>query len=102
MCDQYMKTGKCWYLDNYGYCKFKHVKGLPPALSSVEGLRFEDLVGNLKYDKGTQIFTYTANPENDKEIVANVEAELATIAAELEDLHEDEDEPSEQQPFPRR
>ena len=85
LCHEYQKTGKCWYLDNYGYCKFKHVRGLPGELSNVDGLRFEDLVGNLKYDRESQIYTYNGNADS-KEIKASVEAELAAIAKEMDEL----------------
>ena len=68
----------------------------------MEGLRFEDLVGNLKYDKESQVYLYTTDPANDKNIVASVEAELATIAAELEELGETEEAEPSAQPFQGR
>ena len=101
ICHAYQETGKCWHMDTFGHCKFKHVKGIPPALSSVEGLRFEDLVGNLKYDKGAQVYTYTAEPAVDKDIKTNVEAEIAAIVAELEELGDEEEAEPGAQPFQR-
>ena len=107
ICHQFQETGRCWYLDNNGYCKFKHVKGLPNSLNNVEGLRFEDLAGNLKYDKESQVYHYTANATNDQAILEEVNAEIAAIAADMEELEQleaeqqQEGEPS-SQPFQRR
>ena len=39
---KYSETGRCPHYEQYGWCKFKHVKNVPKSLSGVEGLRLED------------------------------------------------------------
>ena len=48
-CHKFAETGRCPHLEQYGYCKFKHVRGVPKKLQNIEGIRVEDL-GALTYD----------------------------------------------------
>ena len=89
VCAEYQRTGKCTYFARTGReCKFKHVKDLPAALSSVEGLISTDLPPLAKsaaWDEDSHCFVVA--PAGGGELptpIANIEAEIGQISGEIE------------------
>ena len=60
LCPEYQRTGRCTYFSRTGReCRFKHVKDVPQALSSIEGLLTTDLPGlsnNASWDEESHCF----------------------------------------------
>ena len=70
-------------MEQYGWCKFKHVRNIPKTLSGVEGLRLEDLGPNLKYSAKEDVDLCPECDEN--AIIAQVAKEVDEINKELEE-----------------
>ena len=61
------------------------MKDVPKSLSSVEGLRFEDL-GKCTYDPKEDVYTCVPCDRDDKALVAQINAEVEEINKELNEL----------------
>ena len=70
VCHAFAETGKCPHFEKFGWCKFKHVKGVPKTLSSVEGLRFEDL-GECTYNPKEDVYICLPCDRDDKATNSN-------------------------------
>ena len=92
LCPEYQRTGRCTYFSRTGReCRFKHVKDVPQALSSIEGLLTTDLPSlsnNASWDEESHCFalacgecapTGAAAPP-----VSGVEAEVFKAYSDLE------------------
>ena len=87
VCHAFSETGRCPHLEKYGYCKFKHVKGVPKSLAAVEGLRFEDL-GQCTYSPKEDIYTCVPGDLDDKTLASQIAAEVEEINKEIAELEE--------------
>ena len=83
VCHKFAETGRCPHMEQYGWCKFKHVRNVPKSLSGIEGLRLEDL-GEVQYHPKED--EYTCPACDDKAIAASIREEVAQISAELGDI----------------
>ena len=85
ICHKFAETGKCPHMEQYGWCKFKHVRNVPKSLSNIEGLRLEDL-GSVKYNAKEDIYIC---PECDeKAISAQIAQEVDEINKELGEIED--------------
>ena len=92
LCPEYQRTGRCTYFSRTGReCRFKHVKDVPQALSSIEGLLTTDLPGvgsNAVWDEESHCFALVcgecAGPgASAAPPVSGVEAEVLKAYTEL-------------------
>ena len=78
VCRDFARTGRCPRLQQFGHCKFAHVR-LDGKLAAVDGLVFEDISDAARYDNHQECFVI---PDG-----ATVKPDLADIvAAELAEL----------------
>ena len=85
VCHQFSETGRCPHQEKFWWCKFKHVRNVPKTLSSVEGLRFEDL-GEVTCNPREDVYTCVACDRDDKAIVPQIQSEVEEINKELNEL----------------
>ena len=87
VCHAFSETGRCPHQEKYGYCKFKHVRGVPKSLAAVEGLRFEDL-GQCTYSPKEDIYTCVPGDLDEKTLASQIAAEVEEISKEIAELEE--------------
>ena len=81
MCNEEARTGKCTYEERTGRpCKFVHLKQRPAQLNGFEGMTTADLK-NLNYDPTTR--QYGCSEITAAELAA-VDADVQSVAAQLE------------------
>jgi len=84
-CHKFAETGRCPHMEQYGYCKFKHVRGVPKALQNVEGVRVEDL-GALTYDVAASCWACSLDAKSEESIEQSIAKEIAEINQEMGEL----------------
>ena len=92
ICPEYQRTGQCTDFARTGReCRFKHVRDVPQALSSIEGLLSTDIPGisnNAVWDEQSHVFALTCGEAAGSAAVAppvcNIEAEVQKAYGEIE------------------
>ena len=92
ICPEYQRTGQCTFFSRTGReCRFKHVRDVPQALSSIEGLLSTDIPGisnNAVWDEESHVFALTCGDAGCSATaappVSNIEAEVQKAYNEIE------------------
>ena len=71
-------------MEQYGSCKFKHIKHVPKSFDNVEVLRLEDL-GDIHYNAKDDVYIC---PECDeKAIASHIKEQVAQLVSELGEVN---------------
>jgi HPt (histidine-containing phosphotransfer) domain-containing protein len=89
ICRRFAETGSCPHKEQYGYCRFAHVR-LPPKLASIQGMVFEDIASVAVYDGTSGTYSVPENAAVADDLGAVIAGELATISEEVCYACEDE------------
>ena len=84
LCRKFAETGRCPHKEQWGYCKFAHMK-MPARLAAIEGLVFEDVASISNFSAAESCFVIPDDAKEPPGLAEIVAQELGAICGSCSD-----------------